>query len=485
MTTLTTKTQHQTVRKLLDLACPYLYRRQGRYTLRVRQKGSKRSCTLSLKTTHRQAALTTATHLLTTLKAFHLDNPDATWEQLKEHLIWIAEGVLQTRSVWDGLGGMGHVYSDLNDDLGEIAATEPLSFDQAKAVELGRRIMQAAEQRDAGDPSGILSIIEELKKSTTISTIATPLTSTLSAAIAHPVVGDAITFETLAKLHTEERQADWQPNTAKNKKGCYGTLAGLLADLDLRYHTRKDMTELKALLMEGRKPSTVNKILIELSSVMTWGEENGYLNKTFDKGLQIRKGSESEREAFTPAQVADLMAHVNKLPASSWQRWALSLGVVTGARIGEIYQVTTDDLKEMEGQLVIDINTNDNKTIKNKFSVRVVPVVPAHGVDVDALKAFAKAADGKLFKMSSSGFTALLNQLIRDVLGTEANTGQSFHSLRHHLAGAMKASEVPLGIAQEILGHSSGSITFDLYGSGRAVQVARLAEALRVALTDS
>lgn len=53
----------------------------------------------------------------------------------------------------------------------------------------------------------------------------------------------------------------------------------------------------------------------------------------------------------------------------------------------------------------------------------------------------------------------------------------------HHLGGALKRIAVPLGIAQEILGHSSGSITFDLYGSGRAVQVTRMSEALRDALT--
>jgi len=481
----TPTTAPQPVRKLLDLACPYLYRRQGRYSLRVRPMGSKQTLTLSLKTTQRQAALTTATHLLTTLRAFHLDNPDATWDQLKERLKEIAEGVLQTRSVWDGLGGMGHVYSDLNDDLGEIASTEPLNVDQAKAVELGRRIMQAAEQRASGDLSGILALLEELKQSNDL-----PKSLPVGAPTVPPLVvaGDAtgvMTFEALAKLYTEEREADWQPNTAKNKKACFGTLSGLLGELNLRTHTRKDMTDVKARLMEGRKPSTVNKILIELSSVMTWGEDNGYLNKTFDKGLLIRKGSESEREAFSSEQVAALMAHVNKLPESSWQRWALSLGVVTGARIGEIYQLTTEDLKDIEGRLVMDINTNNDKTIKNKYSIRVVPVVAAYGLDVEGFKAFAKAADGRLFKMSSSGFTMLLNQLIRDVLGTEAGTGQSFHSLRHHLGGALKRKAIPLGIAQEILGHSSGSITFDLYGSGRAVQVARLAEALRDALTES
>lgn len=482
MTSITTP---QPVRKLLDLACPYLYRRQGRYSLRVRPMGSKQTLTLSLKTTQRQAALTTATHLLTTLRAFHLDNPDATWDQLKERLKEIAEGVLQTRSIWDGLGGMGHVYSDLNDDLGEIASTEPLNIDQAKAVELGRRIMQAAEQRAAGDLTGILALLEELKQSNDL-----PLPLPMNVPTVTPLVvaGDAsgvMTFEKLAKLYTEEREADWQPNTKKNKRACFGTISGLLGDLDLRTHTRKDMTDVKARLMEGRKPATVNKILIELSAVMSWSEDNGYLDRTFDKGLLIRKGSASERESFTTDQVITLMAQANKLPATSWQRWALSLGVVTGARIGEIYQLGSEDFKDIEDQLAIDINNNNGKTIKNKYSVRVVPVVAAYGLDVEGLKAFVKAADGRLFKMSSSGFTMLLNQLIRDVLGIEANSGQSFHSLRHHVGGALKRKAVPLGIAQEILGHSSGSITFDLYGSGRAVQVARLAEALRDALTDA
>ncbi|MFJ2285326.1 hypothetical protein ACIOUF_02980 [Pseudomonas iridis] len=176
--------------------------------------------------------MTTATHLLSTLRAFHLDNSDATWEQLKERLREIAEGVLQTRSVWDGLGGMGHVYSGLNDDLGEIASTEPLNVEQAKAVELGRRIMQAAEQRASGDLSGILALLEELKQSNDL-----PMTIPMSAPMAAPLAisgeaSDALTFETLAKLYTKEREADWQPNTAKNKKACFGDAGGVLDGAD-------------------------------------------------------------------------------------------------------------------------------------------------------------------------------------------------------------------------------------------------------------
>ena len=51
-------------------------------------------------------------------------------------------------------------------------------------------------------------------------------------------------------------------------------------------------------------------------------------------------------------------------------------------------------------------------------------------------------------------------------------------TLRHSLAGALKAAEVPVGTAESILGHASGSISYDLYGAGSGVEVTRMAEAL-------
>ena len=51
------------------------------------------------------------------------------------------------------------------------------------------------------------------------------------------------------------------------------------------------------------------------------------------------------------------------------------------------------------------------------------------------------------------------------------------------ILSALKAAAVDVGTAEAILGHSSGSISYDLYGAGSAVQVHRIAEALKVALT--
>ena len=69
-------------------------------------------------------------------------------------------------------------------------------------------------------------------------------------------------------------------------------------------------------------------------------------------------------------------------------------------------------------------------------------------------------------------------------MNLNADRTQTFHSLRHSLAGALKAAEVPVGTAESILGHASGSISYDLYGAGSAVEVKRMAEALIEALSE-
>lgn len=484
---MTFTTKAATVRTLLELATPWVYRRQGRYTLRIRPLGSKATCTLSLKTIHRHTAVTIAKHLLTTLRTFHLDRPEATWDQLRERLKEIAEGVLGTGSAWDpydpvsaspAYGGMGLVYSEIRRDLDEIACTVPLNSDQAKAVMMGTRIMAAAEERTHGSLGEIVEIIEDMKHA---SDVPLPVSLSVLAPQGAPEGSLLHTFEHLSGLYMAEHKDDLTGSTLKNLRASCNTISVLLGDLDLKTHTRAHMLALRDGLKEGRKVSTVNKILTHLSTVMSWAEANAYIEKAYDKKLQILRGSDSQRKEFSPAQVTQLMDYANKLPATDWKRWALSIGVVSGARIGEIYQLTSKDIIEAQGLLVMDINTNDGKTIKNKFSVRKVPLVAAYGLDLEALKAFAETADGKLFKRSSSGFTSMLNQLTRDVLGTETNTGLSFHSLRHSMSGRLKAAEVSLGISQEITGHSSGSITYDLYGAAGTVQLGRMAEALKKA----
>jgi len=182
------------------------------------------------------------------------------------------------------------------------------------------------------------------------------------------------------------------------------------------------------------------------------------------------------------------MAYAETLPVDAWQRWALSLGVIAGTRIEELRQLTKADVKEIPGTdgngiWVIDINRNDGKTAKTKNALRVVPLTDgAYGFDLQAFLRFVDSADSRLFKLGAGQFSGVINGALREVLSLKADRTQTFHSLRHSLAGALKAVATQVEINEAILGHASGSISNDLYGAGSSVEVARMAAALKTAL---
>ena len=468
--------QHsQTGTNLLQtaLAKPYHYRRSGRYYLRLRPQGTAKGFfTLSLRTTDKATAMTISQEILQTLKAFHFDNPEATWDELRERLIDIAESCLTMAHGDSSLVAYEMIHDDQHVALREASAKLPLSVNQQRAVSKALEILEAAQERLEGRPGKLVEIVRDLKGEACSTSVA--LSSSLSVLPSKP-----LTFKTLSGLYMEERKDNIQVSTMRDVKSSCEAIAAILGDLDLKTHTREHMKNLRDKLLEDRKPSTVKKILTRLSTVMDWAVNNDYIAKALTDGLKPTKGTDSAREAFSQDQVKALMAHAKTLPVDSWQRWALSLGVIAGTRIEELRQLTKADVKQVGNFWVIDINRNDGKTAKTKNALRVVPLTDgAYGFDLQAFLAFTDGADSKLFKLGAGQFSGLLNGSLRDVLDLKADRTQTFHSLRHSLAGALKAAEVPVGTAESILGHASGSISYDLYGAGSAVEVGRMAAAL-------
>jgi len=310
-----------------------------------------------------------------------------------------------------------------------------------------------------------------------------PRSEVTSTAI-EPVV-TPITFDVLSQLYMADRGRDQKPTTLKETTLCHKVISENLEGLDLRNHSRADLVAFRERLAEDRMPSTVNKLIVKLSAVFTWALENGHLSKTYDKKLKLTKGVESTRKAFSQSQVSKLMEYANGLPELSWKRWLLSLGIITGGRLKEICQLATRDVVTMESGLVaIHINeAGEGKSIKNKQSERLVPLTDgAYGFD---LAAFMRYVDES--RLSGNESLARLGyrpsgewvnqQAIPGALGETYERGLVFHSLRHSLASLIQAKGVPITHAQAVMGHASGTITFDTYGSG--VPVGTIAELLR------
>lgn len=469
------------LRPITRLAKLYHYRRNGIYYLRLRETGSTtRTASVSLKTTDRRAAMDASQRLAETIKAFHLDHPKATFSELKEHLLWMAENLLSTAHEVHSLRDWGDLYEDVKTNLAEIAATMPLSIDQHEHVMNAKQVMIAAQARLQGDSVPLVRIIRDLESEHGQMGESAPASLSV---LASP----SMTFETLSGLYLADRGQDQKPSTLKETKLCHGVLSSQLGDLDLRKHSRADLVAMRDRLHATRAASTVNKLIVKLSAVFVWAVENGHLVKTYDKKLKLTKGLESTRKAFSQAQVTKVMDYANKLPGTSWKRWLLSLGVITGGRLNEISQLTASDIQTLEGGIVaIHINeAGEGKSIKNKRSERLVPLTDgAYGFDLAAFLSYVESC-----KLSGSESLAQIGyktagdwanrQAIPLALGESFGPGLVFHSLRHSLASLMQARGVPTTYAQALMGHASGTITFDIYGAGVPVDaLAKMLEEL-------
>jgi integrase len=407
------------------LTKPYHYRRNGIYYLRLRETGSvAHTVSVSLKTTDRWRAMDSSQRLSCAIQAFHLGHPQASWSELKEQLRAVSAELFGA----GGDGNVSQVWGGLHDSHSGLV----------------------------GDHWRQLQPVVDV-----------------------PILAPAITFEALSSLYLADRGQDQKASTLKETKICHGTISAALGELDMRTHSRADLVALRDRLADGRMPSTVNKLIVKLSAVLAWSVENGHIPRSFDKKLKLTKGLESIRKAFTQDQVGKLVAYSNTLPETSWKRWLLSLGAITGARLNEISQLTAGDVLTLESSITaIHINeAGEGKSIKNKRSERLVPLTDgAYGFDLAAFLRYIKAC-----KLSKSGALAQIGyktagdwanrQAIPEALGGSYGPGLVFHSLRHSLASLMQAKGVPTTHAQAVMGHASGTITFDTYGAGVPVEV--------------
>ncbi|WP_409282813.1 tyrosine-type recombinase/integrase [Pseudomonas putida] len=368
----------------------------------------------------------TSNHLIASLQTFHMDRPDASWYDLREHLLALASSTVASADDGQPLRHWGDLYRNV-----------------------------------AANPSSVLASNREVLNTAT-----------------EPVIAP-MTFDVLSQLYMADRGGEQKPTTLKETTLCHKVISEHLDGLDLRNHSRADLVAFRERLSKGRMPSTVNKLIVKLSAVFAWAVENGHLTRTYDKKLKLTKGLESTRKAFSQAQMIELMGYANKLPELSWKRWLLTLGAITGARLNEISQLTTTDILTLESGIVaIHINENgEGKSIKNKQSERMVPLIDgAYGFNLAAFLRYVEVCKlnnlGVLAQIGYRGGGEWVNQqAIPEALGSDYKVGLTYHSMRHSLATLMQVKGVPVLHAQALLGHASGTITFDTYGAGVPVEV--------------
>lgn len=453
------------------LAKPWIYRRQGVYYLRVRPVGALTGLfTISLRTNERPQATELTKDILAALAVFHLNNPQAPWADIHSRLSVIALEALTMRHTDASLVAYESIYGELQENLTQAAAQEGLTLNQHRGVVGAQRLLEAATKRLRGDSTDLVDIVDSLE-------------GIVGAGPAESLKAkrEALHWDDLWPVYLKEKEGDVKKSTLDGYKTNYKQVSEALevtGTSDLRRHTRADLVAMRDELLETRKASTVNNLITQFTTVMTWAVDNDYLAKAYTSKLKLTKGAESSRIPFERSQVESLMAHANTLPNDSWERWCLSILAITGARAREVTQLNRKDFPEIDGQLCISIREDEEgQSVKNKYSVRVVPLVD--GVLGFDRTAFTEALQGPTpplpiySEVNNIQARKALGVMVSEVLPNKSEH-QTLHSLRHHMASSFKVAGVPVTFAQALLGHSSGTLAYDTYG-GSAIPIGTLA----------
>ncbi len=218
-------------------------------------------------------------------------------------------------------------------------------------------------------------------------------------------------------------------------------------------------------------PTIVNKSSY-LKHFFEWCSASGYYPEGTSPTVgQVSYGTREKRQRkklgfkpFTVEQVQHLLdpARFATLPFSS--RWAVVIGLYTGARVSEVGQLHLIDVAEVNGVLCINVTDDgEHQRLKSDISRRVVPVHPdllALGFAdyIDAVKAqgskrvFPNAKDGVKNGAGNWITKAFGRYLQEQTVGWDKGK-RGFHSLRKTFIQEMQGAGVASEMRAQIVGH--------------------------------
>lgn len=455
------------------LAVPQLVRRKpsGRYTVRYRQRGSMiPMLSLGLKTTNRNEAINRMTTITEAAKLFLLDNPKATPKEFNERLKDVAEALLtdDARSYWSHEGDIDTL-GDLTGALRSLSLGQ-LSVAHQVAIRNALEVLQAGSERvQHGDPSALIGVLEGLKGLKDDGDIANNVITNSK--------DPKATWASIVEDCLAEKRLTIRESSVKDLESSLRTVSKYILESD--FMSRQVWLSVRdAMLADGLAISSVNKFLTKARMVIEYALMNQKvpLGRNPIERIKMRE-PQGKRKAFSEEQLKALVVASRHL-MEPHRRSLVALGAITGARIGELVQLTPSDVVTIDGTVYIDINDNDAKTLKNANSKRLVPL--CDGLYGFSLADFMEDVKSLTSTDSTASTTSTICKVTRDRASKWFNEefvkatlgdveGLVFHSFRHAMATQCKAHGVSEVDAGSILGHKSQSITYGLYGKGQAL----------------
>ena len=227
-------------------------------------------------------------------------------------------------------------------------------------------------------------------------------------------------------------------------------------------------------------PKTKKQYLFSGQSFWKWAMKNDDGFKTQFKDLvppfekhefevnRMEKRTKLKRKAFTIADVKTLYLACKETKNREILTDLFLIGAHSGARIEEICQLRKEDVIDDEGVLSFDVYKS-----KTEAGVRYTPVHPVIKPIIERL--IKESTDGFLIKSPAGNkygirSDAYSKQFGRLKTACGYNEQFVFHSLRATMITQLHRADVPPITIAAMIGHETGTVTFDVYGKGPSPQ---------------
>lgn len=236
-------------------------------------------------------------------------------------------------------------------------------------------------------------------------------------------------------------------------------------------------------------PNTVTTYVQSLAAVFNWAVEEELIDKNPARGLVKKGRANVKRRGFTDAELRKLFTAVAPYREEVPSRfWLPALALYTGARLGELCQLTASDIGVEGGVAFINFSEFDadgervpDRSLKTEASDRRVPI---HADQLAAgfatfVERVRKGGGGRLFPECRQGpdggfshdFSRWFGRTM-DALDLKQRS-LVFHSFRHGFKDACRDTDISQEVADALGGWSSARVAAGYGEKGRLKLLAK------------
>ncbi|MDX2485262.1 MAG: site-specific integrase [Pseudodonghicola sp.] len=300
----------------------------------------------------------------------------------------------------------------------------------------------------------------------------------------------------------------WRAATFAKKEACLGLLTELLGSdrpmaniakqdaqavkrilLELPANRHKiavtrELSLLEAVEVEGVQkitPVTVDGYISVFQSFFDWAERNGYAAEKLFTGMRLGKSATKgapKRKAFEQKALEAVFREVTDnqlgLVRKESHKWALLIGMFSGARLNEICQLQLSDIQQEDGIWFFNLmdEGDSNKRFKSDAAIRKVPLhseLVRLGL-LDFHATLKQRGEKRMFPdythCVKNGYGRSLgrwfNATLTPALGIKSKH-HVFHGLRHTMVSRLAQAGIEEPIYQSIVGHERQGVTQQVY----------------------